>query len=259
VSRLQVANRWFERKMLSDQITWLWEPHVHPFLRCNIWHVRGRDRDLIVDTGLGLASVRDELASMLDKPVIAVATHVHYDHVGCLHEFETRVMHRIEAPLMDPYEDFAELIAGRFPADALKEYAESGYVIDDGPLITAIPHASFDPETFMITPTRPTWEVDEGDVIDLGDRSFEVLHLPGHSPGSIGLWERESGTLFSGDSIYDGPLLDELPGSDIAVYLKTMKRLREIPVNVVHGGHDASFGRDRLVELADAYLKRRGS
>ena len=51
-------------------------------------------------------------------------------------------------------------------------------------------------------------EIGEGDVIDLGDRAFEVLHLPGHSPGSIGLWDPAAGTLFSGDAIYDGPLLE---------------------------------------------------
>ena len=53
-------------------------------------------------------------------------------------------------------------------------------------------------------------------MVDIGNRHFEVLHLPGHSPGSIGLWEEASGTLFSGDAVYDGPLLDELPTSNIA-------------------------------------------
>jgi glyoxylase-like metal-dependent hydrolase (beta-lactamase superfamily II) len=99
--------------------------------------------------------------------------------------------------------------------------------------------------------------VDEGDVIDVGDRRFEVLHLPGHSPGSIGLWEAKTGILFSGDAIYDGPLLDELPGSDIATYVATMKRLRDLPVAVVHAGHDPSFGRDRLRALCDGYLTKR--
>jgi glyoxylase-like metal-dependent hydrolase (beta-lactamase superfamily II) len=94
-------------------------------------------------------------------------------------------------------------------------------------------------------------------VIDLGDRSFEVLHLPGHSQGSLGLWEQATGILFSGDAIYDSYLLDELPESDIEAYIRTMKRLRELPVNVVHGGHDRSFGRERFVELIDAYLKWR--
>lgn len=99
--------------------------------------------------------------------------------------------------------------------------------------------------------------VKEGSVVDLGDRHFEVLHLPGHSPGSIGLWEAATGTLFSGDAIYDGPLLDEIGGADIPLYVQTMKRLRELPVRVVHAGHDPSFGRERLIELVDAYLAKR--
>ena len=83
------------------------------------------------------------------------------------------------------------------------------------------------------------------------------MHLPGHSPGSIGLWESASETLFSGDAIYDGPLLDMLPASNAAAYIETMKRLRELPVRVVHAGHETSFGRVRLIELADAYLAAR--
>jgi glyoxylase-like metal-dependent hydrolase (beta-lactamase superfamily II) len=108
-----------------------------------------------------------------------------------------------------------------------------------------------------VLPAPATRTVDEGDVIDVGDRRFEVLHLPGHSPGSIGLWEAETGILFSGDAIYDGPLLDELPGSDIPSYVATMKRLRDLPVTVVHAGHDPSFGRDRLRDLCEGYLAKR--
>ncbi|MBW1843752.1 MAG: MBL fold metallo-hydrolase, partial [Deltaproteobacteria bacterium] len=64
-------------------------------------------------------------------------------------------------------------------------------------------------------------------------------------------------TLFSGDAVYDGPLLDELPESDIPGYVRTMKRLLELPVRIVHAGHDPSFGRERLRELANAYLTLR--
>ena len=54
--------------------------------------------------------------------------------------------------------------------------------------------------------------IDEGDVIDLGDRIFEVLHTPGHSEGEILLWEAFTGILFSGDMIYDGDLInDDVP------------------------------------------------
>lgn len=51
--------------------------------------------------------------------------------------------------------------------------------------------------------------VNEGNIVDLGNRHFEVLHLHGHSPGSIGVREVGTGTLFSGDAVYDGLLLDE--------------------------------------------------
>ena len=85
------------------------------------------------------------------------------------------------------------------------------------------------------------------------------MHLPGHSPGSIGLWEPRTGVFFSGDAIYDGPLLDMLPDSSIPDYVATMKRLRSLPVAVVHGGHEPSFGRERMVGIVDEYLQSRGA
>jgi glyoxylase-like metal-dependent hydrolase (beta-lactamase superfamily II) len=83
-----------------------------------------------------------------------------------------------------------------------------------------------------------------------------VLHVPGHSPGSIALWEAASRTLFSGDAVYDGPLLDQLPGSSIADYERTLRRLLSLDVGVIHAGHDASFGRERLREIIRKQLDR---
>ncbi len=254
---MQIATRWFERTSVGDGLTLLREPHAHPLLRCNIWHLRGRDRDLLIDTGLGIASLRDEIADLVDKPLIALATHIHYDHVGSLHEFETRLMHPLEAPLMSDYREFCALATDMIPAVFLDGLAAMGMPVEGGALVDALPHEHFDPASFRTESTTPTRLVDEGDPLDLGDRHFEILHLPGHSGGSIGLWEEATGTLFSGDAIYDGPLLDELPESDIPTYVETMKRLRELPVRVVHGGHDESFGRDRLIEITDEYLARR--
>src|SRR5438132_12701933 len=96
----KIATRWFETEAVGADITEVWEPHVEPFLRCNVWLVRGRDRHLLVDTGLGVSSLRDALADALDKPVVALATHTHYDHVGGMHEFEVRAVHPLEADLL---------------------------------------------------------------------------------------------------------------------------------------------------------------
>jgi glyoxylase-like metal-dependent hydrolase (beta-lactamase superfamily II) len=68
----------------------LTEPFVHAYLRANIWHVVGRDADLLVDTGMGICPLAPEIATPAGKPLIVVATHIHLDHVGSLHEFAHR-------------------------------------------------------------------------------------------------------------------------------------------------------------------------
>lgn len=91
-------------------------------------------------------------------------------------------------------------------------------------------------------------------MVDLGDRAFQVIHTPGHSPGGIGLIERRTGIFFSGDIVYDGPLVDDAYHSDRSVYAETMERLRSLPVTVVHGGHFPSFGLTRFRQIIDDYL-----
>lgn len=251
------AATWYRRRRVDDAITLVWEPHVVELMRCNIWHVAGRDRDLVVDTGMGVVSLVDSFTELFEgRSVTALATHGHDDHIGSHHEFTDCLAHPLEAHLLEhpPLCSLEPRVA--WGAEALANLATAGYDMREPYFVTALaPGVAVD--TFHQQPARISRRVDEGDVVDLGDRRFEVLHLPGHSPGSIGLWEADTGTLFSGDAVYDGPLLDELPESDIAAYVATMERLVDLPVTVVHAGHDPSFGRDRLRELATAYLKRR--
>jgi glyoxylase-like metal-dependent hydrolase (beta-lactamase superfamily II) len=257
---LPVTDAWFASASLDHAIARLWEPHVHSFLRCNIWLVHGRDRDALIDTGLGIARLREAFPGLFARPTIAIATHAHYDHIGGLDEFDERWAHELDAP---PIEDtdsvnrWATLYASGLGI-AVQPYEDAGVGMPEL-LIDAAPHAGFDPAAYRVRPSSITRRLADGDIIDLGDRQLEALHLPGHSPGSIGLWEAVTGTLFSGDAIYDGPLLDELPGSDIPAYVRTMERLRALPVTTVHGGHDQSFGRERFLEIIDEYISRRRS
>ncbi|TIT32768.1 MAG: MBL fold metallo-hydrolase, partial [Mesorhizobium sp.] len=64
----------------------------------------------------------------------------------------------------------------------------------------------WDTARYKILPAPAGRLLEGGDVVDLGDRAFEVIHTPGHSPGGIALFEKKTGILLSGDIIYDGPL-----------------------------------------------------
>ena len=249
---LPVAARWFERTTVDDAITLLWEPHVVSLMRCNIWHLRGRDRDLVIDTGMGVCSLVEEMGDLLDKPVTAIATHGHDDHIGSHHEFADVIAHPLEAPPLHTL----DIVQG-WGEEAVAMLTGSGYELESPYFVDALP-AGYVFEEYRQQAARVTRRVVEGDIVDTGDRAFEVLHLPGHSPGSIGLWEAATGTLFSGDALYDGPLLDELPESNIVDYCATMERLLTLPVRVVHAGHDPSFDRARLQHLCREYLARRG-
>lgn len=250
---MKIADTWFERRRMDHDVTWIYEPHVHHFMRCNVWHVRGRGRDLLIDTALGVVSLREAVHDLLQKPVIAAASHTHLDYVGGHHEFEERLVHGAEAATMAEVGCHMPTNVAAYGEDFMREVVEAGYILPkNGDFLTALPYAGFDPDGQLMEPATPTWLVEDGDVVDLGDRVFEVLHIPGHSPGSIGLWEATTGTLFSGDAIYDGPLLEDV----IDDYIATMERLRALPVSVVHGGHKPSFGRERMIEICDRYLTK---
>jgi glyoxylase-like metal-dependent hydrolase (beta-lactamase superfamily II) len=119
---------------------------------------------------------------------------------------------------------------------------------------SVVPFAGFTVSTYRVQPAPLSSSLDDGDVLDIGDRAFTVLHVPGHSPGSIALWEKKTGLLFSGDCLYDGLLLDDLYHCNSEHFVSSMRRLRQLPVSVVHAGHFDSVGRARTHTLADEYI-----
>ena len=64
---------WFQFRDLGEGITLITEPHVIPFLRCNIWHIRGRGLDLMVDTGLGVSSLHAASRHLFGQRIAALA------------------------------------------------------------------------------------------------------------------------------------------------------------------------------------------
>lgn len=235
---IETAENWYEVRTLDDGVTHIQEPHILPFYRCNIWLAQGRTRNLLVDSGSGLVSLCEQVSALSERPVLAVATHCHFDHVGSHHEFRERAIHPLEAPCLAAPDREATLI---------DPYATTE-------MFSALPPGGFDPEKYEILSAPATRLIEDGDTVELGDRHFEVLHTPGHSPGSIALWEAASGILFAGDTVYDGPLITDAWHSAIDDYVRSMERLLALPVRTVHGGHFPSFGAERHRTLIHAFL-----
>jgi glyoxylase-like metal-dependent hydrolase (beta-lactamase superfamily II) len=255
-----VADCWFSVRQVADGITLITEPHVDSVIRANFYYVRGSEADLIVDTGTGIAPLAPVLSGLMDagKRVIAVATHTHYDHAGGMHEFRERLVHPREQESLTGQDQFASLLAQDFPVAWRSQVEDDDHQLPKV-LVDAIPFEGFGVRDHTFRPAAATRLVREGDKIALGNRVFEVMHTPGHSAGGICLLDSREGVLFSGDTIYDSRLFDELPGSDIKAYVKTIARLRSLAgISLVCPGHDGCFGGDRLRELCDSYLVSRG-
>lgn len=231
---------WYEVVRKADDIHLIHEPWIKPFYRCNMWHVRGRDRDLLFDTGLGVIPLRKSVALLTGRPVVCVASHTHFDHIGGHHEFDVRCVHCAEAEILaDPRKSWT--LADRYATDDMFEAFPEGWSA----------------AAYKVAGAAAQRILSHGDVIDLGDRAFEVIHTPGHSPGGIALWEESTGTLLSGDIVYDGPLVDDSYHANLSDYCRSLEYLKGLSVITVHGGHFPSFGRERLHALIDEYLAGR--
>ena len=187
--------------------------------------ILGEQRAVLFDTGPGIrTSLRRLVEEATDLPVIAVPSHLHYDHVGNLAQFD-------EIALMD--------VAG------LRERLEDGVLVPEP--MEFLGHL----EGHDAPRLRPTeWWHDE-QRIDLGGRTLEVLHTPGHTPESISLWDAANEMLFAGDFLYPGPLFAFLPGSSLADYAAGTARVLGAAPEAVRsfGGHGKTDD-TRVPELA---------
>jgi glyoxylase-like metal-dependent hydrolase (beta-lactamase superfamily II) len=253
---LPVAERWFQVEEVGDGVVLITEPHADPYIRSNIWYVRGRKRDLLVDTGNGIGRLRPVVEELAEhRPVIAVVTHAHFDHMGGLHEFEVRFAHEADEPEIAWVSDPLCLRGSDLSEAFLADMAFYGSEVPEV-MLDALPEDGFEVAGFRTSPAVLSRTLADGDGVDLGDRVFEVLHLPGHTPGSIGLWDEARGMLLTGDTAY---VDDALQAEDEAAFLNSLERLRRLEVWEVYPGHNRRFGREELHALVDDRLSAAGA
>lgn len=169
---------------------------------------------IIVDPGCNTETERRALTDFISgeqlKPVFIVNTHGHFDHIfgnawmkdtyGC-----PLLVHKNDMPLLE----HADKYAGIF-----------GFGINNSPL----------PDRFLIP----------GEALCFGSSKMDVLHVPGHSPGSIVMYAASDNFLICGDVLFQGSIgRTDLPGGDHNLLIRGIRdKLMTLPRDtVVWPGH----------------------
>lgn len=179
---------------------------------CNSYLIKGRT-SLLVDVGtehnIGRIIKSISKEGGLDKVKQVLMTHTHYDHAGGAAKISELTKAQI---LVHPLE---------------------GRRISRGDMSVAQACFSESINKFEWSP------VDEGEMIDIGDARLKVLHLPGHSEGSLGLWDEESGSLITGDTVFaDGGIgRYDLPSGNFGELKNSIERISELGVKNLYPGH----------------------
>jgi glyoxylase-like metal-dependent hydrolase (beta-lactamase superfamily II) len=234
---------WFHVAELEPGVVLVSEPgHV------SSWLVQGRDRSLLLDTGLGVADIRLAVAGAARSPVEVVNSHADFDHVGGNALFADRAIHRLGEPVLaagaapETLRAYARYVEGIRPAwDALRAADEHFHLLGPDEVVRPWPPPGFDLDSWRIEPPPATRLLDDGDVLDLGDRELRVLHTPGHVPEHVCLVDEEEGILFAQDQAYYGPHLVYGEDSSIEDWARSARRLADElrgEIRVVYCAHD---------------------
>jgi len=242
-----VEDDWFEVYAIAPGVFAIHEPRQYEGVTSFL--VVGSKRAVLFDTGLGVGRIGAAVLELTALPVTVVNSHTHFDHVGGNREFED------VRNLDEPYS--RESARGEAAA-ALRAYAAE--TLDEERVCGALP-AGVTSREYAI----PTWSIaahiQDGERLDLGDRTLEILRTPGHTPDSLCLLDPENGLLFTGDTYYSGEIYLWAPETSVADYAASIEKLARLepglerllpahgpPVDNPHGHVRALIGHRQMRE-----------
>ncbi|MGA7906258.1 MAG: MBL fold metallo-hydrolase [Candidatus Sulfotelmatobacter sp.] len=239
LEHVPVSDPWFEVYKVAPAVFAIYEPHQAEEVISYL--VVGGKQALLFDTGMGISDMKKVVAELTRLPIIVLNSHTHDDHVGDNWQFAT---------IYGMDTDFTRQNARGSREDAQAE-------ITPDQICGTLPKA-FDTKTYATRPWKITAYVHDGERIDLGGRSLEVIATPGHTPDAISLLDRDNKLLFTGDTYYPAPIWLFRPETDLGAYAASIRRLAALApqVKLVLGAHNIPVASptvlSRLVAAFDA-------
>lgn len=233
-------DKWFTIDQI-DKDTFIISEYRH-WEETHCYLLNGSRQSLLIDTGLGICNIYDEVVRLTDKPVIAVATHIHWDHIGGHKYFPDFYAHREEL----------NWLSGGFPLsmETIRDMVTDRCELPKG----------YEVSSYEIFQGIPSQVLDGGEEINLGGRVLKVIHTPGHSPGHMCFWEEERDYLFTGDLVYKDTLFAYYPSTDPDAYLLSLERIAKLPAKKVFPAHHSlDIQQEILIRMWDAFRELKES
>jgi len=221
LERIPISDPWFEVYKVAPAVFAIYEPHQAE--ETIGYLILGNKRALLLDTGMGMSDLKKVTDQLTRLPIVVLNSHTHDDHVGDNWEFQT---------IYGMDTDFTRQNARGSREDAQAEIAP-------GQICGSLPKG-FDPKTYATRPWKISAYIHDGQQLDLGGRTLQVLATPGHTPDAISLFDRAHGLLFTGDTYYPAPIWLYRPETDLKAYDASIRKLAALApqVRVVLGAHN---------------------
>lgn len=201
---------YFIPKKMGDGITAIWElSGVSETL------IEGDDRALLMDTGYGIFSLENEVKKLTDKPLTVCNSHLHPDHSNGNHRFPEVMVEKDDIPPADGTPVEVQRLAGGLVDGLEKKAPKLKFAFE------------FFKDHMLMLRTNDTKyvEVNDGDIIDLGNRVIEFKAVPGHTPGSMVLLDRKTRTIITGDAVNSATWLFTNSGITMSEYINNLRDL----------------------------------
>lgn len=225
--------KWFETSQMAENIWAIREPHHDQNVIS--YFIKGSTENIIIDSGMGMSDIHFVLLGIdnQSKPTRVLLTHSHWDHMGGSADFSA-----ISVPNSDW--EIQKLLGG------WKVNEMPG--IDIFTDIETPPNFSRDRFSVPGAERSLVTLLNDGDEIEIGDQKILVISTPGHTLGSVSYYMPDKGYLFTGDTIYKGPLYLHMNESDYTRYTASLRKLDSIAskylTNVFPGHNDTSIPLD---------------
>ena len=205
----------------------------------------GREKALLFDTGYGYGPLYETVRALTTLPLILVNSHGHLDHINGNHQFEgPAYIHEKDAALAREHSS-----AGKRKLNV--ESARKNVDRVTGEISDILP-VGFDENAYINAKLPKFVFIKEGECFDLGGTVLEVLELPGHTKGSIGLWDAVGKNLYAGDAFGPFTWLFAKEASSLSVYRSSLKKAYSLKPERIFGGHEE---RPITMETLETYIE----